>query len=446
MTRAAVILAAGQGTRMKSAKPKVMHAIAGLPILGHVIAAARGAGAERIVVVMAPGAKAVKDFAAAVGVETVVQDRQLGTGHAAACAAEALKDFAGTLVVTYGDHPLFTADTFEASFAAQAKTGMAIVAFRSHNISYGRVVTTPNGLLDRIVEYRDASDAERRLDLCSAGVMSADAKSFFRWAKGLTNHNVQNEYYLTEIPLIAKAEHVGCAVVEVAAAETMGVNSRAELALAEAAMQQRLRARALEAAVGMTAPETVFFSHDTVLEADVQVGPYVVFGPGVTVRSGAEIKAFSHLEGATVARGAIVGPYARLRPGAAIGEDAHIGNFVEVKNARIEKGAKANHLSYLGDARVGEGANIGAGTITCNYDGFDKHHTDIGAGAFIGSNAALVAPVTIADGVYVGAGSVVTKAMAPDSLVVTRAEQKEIPGWAEEFRKRKRAEKATKKK
>jgi bifunctional UDP-N-acetylglucosamine pyrophosphorylase/glucosamine-1-phosphate N-acetyltransferase len=276
--------------------------------------------------------------------------------------------------------------------------------------------------------------------------MSADAKSFFRWAKGLTNHNVQNEYYLTEIPLIAKAEHVGCAVVEVAAAETMGVNSRAELALAEAAMQQRLRARALEAAVGMTAPETVFFSHDTVLEADVQVGPYVVFGPGVTVRSGAEIKAFSHLEGATVARGAIVGPYARLRPGAAIGEDAHIGNFVEVKNARIEKGAKANHLSYLGDARVGEGANIGAGTITCNYDGFDKHHTDIGAGAFIGSNAALVAPVTIADGVYVGAGSVVTKAMAPDSLVVTRAEQKEIPGWAEKFRKRKRAEKAMKKK
>jgi len=444
MARACVILAAGQGTRMKSATPKVMHAVAGLPILGHVIAAARGAGAERIVVVVAPGAEEVKAFAAKHGVQTAVQDQQLGTGHAARCAAEALKDFAGTLVVTYGDMPIVTAATFEASFAAQEKSGMAIVAFESQSKAYGRVITSANGLLDRIVEYRDADEAERRVTLCNAGIMAANAQSFFRWAGALKAENVQKEFYLTDIPAIARTDGVGCAVVTVDEAETMGVNSRAELAAAEAAMQQRLRARALEAGVGMTAPETVFLSHDTVLEADAHISPYVVFGPGVTVKSGAQIKSHSHLEGAVVEKRALVGPYARLRPGAKIGEDAHIGNFVEIKNASVEKGAKANHLTYIGDARVGAGANIGAGTITCNYDGFDKHHTDIGAGAFIGSNSALVAPVTIADGVYVGAGSVITKTMTKDSLVVTRAEQKEIPGWAEKFRTRKKAEKATK--
>jgi bifunctional UDP-N-acetylglucosamine pyrophosphorylase/glucosamine-1-phosphate N-acetyltransferase len=446
MARAAVILAAGQGTRMKSAKPKVMHAIAGLPILGHVIAAARGAGAERIVVVIAPGATEVAQFAGANGAETVVQGEQLGTGHAAACARDALKDFAGTLVVTYGDHPLFTAQTFDASFAAQSKAGMAIVAFQSRSTAYGRVIAGANGLLDRIVEYRDANENERKVELCNAGIMAADARRFFAWAAGLKNENSQKEYYLTDIPAIAKHDGVGCAIVTVDEAETMGVNSRAELAAAEAQMQQRLRARALAAGVGMTAPDTVFLSWDTVLEADAQIGPYVVFGPGVTVKSGAEIKSHSHLEGAIVETGALVGPYARLRPGAVIEADAHIGNFVEVKNARVEKGAKANHLAYLGDARVGAGANIGAGTITCNYDGFDKHHTDIGAGAFIGSNAALVAPVKVADGVYVGAGSVITKETHKDSLAVTRAEQKEIPGWAEKFRARKRAEKAARKK
>jgi bifunctional UDP-N-acetylglucosamine pyrophosphorylase/glucosamine-1-phosphate N-acetyltransferase len=446
MARAAIILAAGQGTRMKSAKAKVMHTIAGLPILGHVIAAARGAGVERIVVVLAPGAVDVEAFALKQSTETVVQDKQLGTGHAAACAREVLKDFAGTLVVTYGDMPIVTAATFEASFAAQEKAGMAIVAFHSKSTAYGRVITKADGLLERIVEYRDANAAERKVELCNAGILAANAKSFFRWAGELKNNNVQKEYYLTDIPTIAKADGIGCSVVTVEESETMGVNSRSELAVAEAAMQQRLRARALDSGVGMTAPDTVFLSYDTVLEPDAQIGPYVVFGPGVAVKSGAEIKAFSHLEGAVVARGALVGPYARLRPGADIGEDAHIGNFVEVKNVKIEKGAKANHLTYLGDARVGAGANIGAGTITCNYDGFDKYHTDIGAGAFIGSNSALVAPVKVADGVYVGAGSVITKETSKDALAVTRAEQKEIPGWAEKFRTRKRAEKAAKKK
>ncbi|MEJ1969079.1 MAG: bifunctional UDP-N-acetylglucosamine diphosphorylase/glucosamine-1-phosphate N-acetyltransferase GlmU [Rhizomicrobium sp.] len=452
MARAAVILAAGQGTRMKSARPKVMHAIAGLPILGHVIAAARGAGVDRIVVVIAPGAGAVEAFAEANGAQTVVQDRQLGTGHAAACAAPALADFDGAVVVTYGDHPLFTAATFAASFAAQEKSGMALVAFRPADpAAYGRVVTDADGLLDYIVEFKDATAAEKAVTLCNAGIVAADARRFFGWAAALRNENAQGEYYLTDVPTLAKADGVRTTVVLADPAEMMGVNSRAELAAAEAQMQRRLRARALDAGAGMTAPETVFLSHDTVLEPDVQIGPYVVFGPGVTVCSGAEIKSHSHLEGdpakglpVLVSRGAIVGPFARLRPGAVLEENVHIGNFVEVKNARVEKGAKANHLTYLGDARVGAGANIGAGTITCNYDGFDKHRTDIGAGAFIGSNSALVAPVAVADGAYVGAGSVITKDVAKDGLAVTRAAQREKPGWAETFRTRKKAEKAAK--
>jgi bifunctional UDP-N-acetylglucosamine pyrophosphorylase/glucosamine-1-phosphate N-acetyltransferase len=444
--RAAIILAAGQGTRMKSSRAKVMHAVAGRPILGHVIAAVRGAGVSRIVVVTAPGADGVRAFAAGEGAESVIQTHQLGTGHAAACAESALGDFAGVLVVAYGDMPLVTAETFEQSFAARAEAGMAIVAFRSASPAYGRVIVAQDGTLARIVEFKDATESERRVDLCNAGILAADAKNFFRWAAALKNENAQREYYLTDVPTLAKADRVACAVVEAREADMMGVNSRAELANAERAMQQRLRARALDAGVGMIAPETIFLSYDTVLEADVQVGPYVVFAPGVTVRSGAEIKAFSHLEGADVGARALIGPYARLRPGAVIEEDVHIGNFVEVKKARIEKGAKANHLAYIGDARVGPGANIGAGTITCNYDGFDKHFTDIGAGAFIGSNSALVAPVKVGDGVYIGAGSVITKPVAENALAVTRAEQKELPGWAEKFRTRKRAEKSAKKK
>ncbi len=445
MTRAAVILAAGMGTRMKSAKPKVMHAVAGLPILGHVIAAARGAGVERIVVVTSPDGVAVRAFAEAQGAQTAIQDKQLGTGHAAAAAAPALSDFDGEVVICYGDMPLMTAKTLDASFEARKNAGLAIVAFCSQSTAYGRVIAGKEGLLDRIVEYRDANEDERKVDLCNAGIMAADAKAFFRWAVKLENDNTQKEYYLTDVPKFAKADGQGCAIAVADEGEMMGVNSRAELAEAEAAMQARLRCTALANGVGLTAPETVFLSHDTVLEADAQVGPYVVFGLGVTVRSGAEIKSHSVLEGAEVKRSAIIGPHARLRPGAVIGEGAHIGNFVEVKNSTIGKGSKANHLAYLGDATIGDAANIGAGTITCNYDGFDKFRTEIGDGAFIGSDSALVAPVKIGDGAYVGAGSVITKPVSKDALAVTRAEQKEIPGWAEKFRSRKKAEKAKKK-
>jgi len=415
-----------------------------LPILGHVIAAAKGAGCKRIVVVIAPDADEVRAYATSLGAQTAIQDRQLGTGHAAAAAATMLEVFSGEVVVCYGDMPLMSAKTLEDSFTARKKAGLAIVAFRSKSTAYGRVILDKTGLLDRIVEYRDANASERRVDLCNAGIMAAEAKPFFRWAAKLKNRNAQKEYYLTDIPTLAKADKVRCAVVEADEGEMMGVNSRAELADAEAAMQKRLRAAALANGVGMLAPETVFLSHDTVLESDAQIGPYVVFGLGVMVRSDAEIKSHCVLEGAEVKRGATVGPHARLRPGTVIGAGVHIGNFVEVKNSRIGKGSKANHLAYLGDATVGEGSNIGAGTITCNYDGFDKHRTQIGDGAFIGSNSSLVAPVRIADGVYVGAGSVITKTMPKDSLAVTRAEQKEFPGWAKAFRARKKAAKTAK--
>jgi bifunctional UDP-N-acetylglucosamine pyrophosphorylase/glucosamine-1-phosphate N-acetyltransferase len=442
MARVGIILAAGQGTRMKSAMPKVMHAVAGLPMLGHVIAAMRGAGVERIVVVTHQEGDAVRAFAAKLGAQSVIQEKQLGTGHAAAHAGGALADFSGAVVVSYGDMPLLTAATFEASFAAQAKAGMAMVGFRPKDAAvYGRMILDGQGFLDRIVEFKDASAAERAVDLCNAGILAADAQSFLRWAGKLENNNSQKEYYLTDVPMVAKAEDVRTSIVVADEIEMMGVNSRAELAAAERAIQARLRAKALANAVGMIAPDTVFLSYDTVLEPDAQVDPYVVFAPGVTVRSGATIRAFSHLEGAEVGPGAIVGPYARLRPGAVLDENVHVGNFVEVKNSHLEKGVKANHLTYLGDARVGAGANIGAGTITCNYDGFDKHKTDIGAGAFIGSDTAMVAPVKIGDGAITGAGSVITKDVAAGALALTRAEQKEIPGWAEKFRTRKKAAK-----
>jgi bifunctional UDP-N-acetylglucosamine pyrophosphorylase/glucosamine-1-phosphate N-acetyltransferase len=441
MNRAAIILAAGAGTRMKSQTPKVLHKVAGLPLLGHVFAGLKGAGVSRIVVVTAPQAEAVRAYAADAGCESAVQDRQLGTGHAALAAAQALKDFTGELVVAYGDMPLMTAATFEASFAARG-TGLAIVAFQAADPgAYGRVILDENGRLDRIVEFKDANEAERNIDLCNAGVMAADARKFFAWAGKLDNKNVQGEFYLTDVPRLAKTDGVTCAIATVPEAEALGVNSRAELAEAERLMQQRLRAKAMAAGVSMTAPETVFLNYDTALEAEVEIEPFVVFGPNVKVMAGARIRSHSHLEGAEVGVGAIIGPFARLRPGAMIGADAHIGNFVEVKNTVIGRGAKANHLTYLGDAEVGTGANIGAGTITCNYDGFTKSKTEIGAGAFIGSDTALVAPVKVGAGAVTAAGSVITKDVAADALAIARGQQSEKPGWAKQFRDRKQKEK-----
>jgi bifunctional UDP-N-acetylglucosamine pyrophosphorylase/glucosamine-1-phosphate N-acetyltransferase len=442
MSKAAIILAAGAGTRMKSRLPKVLHKIAGLPLLGHVVKALKGAGVDRIVVVTAPGGQVVRDYAAALGCQSAVQEQQLGTGHAAASAAAVLADFSGTLIIVNGDMPMITADVISEVVKAQARTGLALLACNfTDPAQYGRVLMTPDGFLNRIVEFKDASEPERRITLCNAGCYAADAEKFFRWAAALKNNNAQNEYYLTDVPALARADGIKCAMGFADEISVMGVNSRAELADAETKMQTRLRSAAMAAGVGMTAPETVFLSYDTALESDVEIEPFVVFGPGVAVRSGARIRSHSHLEGALVSAGAIIGPFARLRPGARIGEGAHIGNFVEIKNAIIETGAKANHLTYLGDAHVGAGANIGAGTITCNYDGFTKALTEIGAGAFIGSDTALVAPVKVGAGAITAAGSVITEDVAPDALALARGAQVQKPGWAKAFRERKQAEK-----
>ncbi len=441
MSKAAIVLAAGQGTRMKSAAPKVLHKVAGLPLLGHVIGALRGAGVERIVVVTSPAGADVRDYARTMGADSAIQDKQLGTGHAAACAKDALADFSGTLLIVNGDMPLVTGEVIADCLRAQARTGLAMLAFEPDDpAAYGRVLMTPDGFLNRIVEFKDASDAERSIGLCNAGCYAADAKKFFHWASALKNDNAQKEYYLTDVPSIARTDGVKCAIAVADEVSVSGVNSRAELADAERKFQDRVRGRLLADGVTMQAPETVFFAHDTVVENDVEIEPFVVFGPGVTIRTGARIRSHSHLEGAAVASGAIIGPFARLRPGAVIGENAHIGNFVEVKNAVIGTGAKANHLTYLGDARVGAGANIGAGTITCNYDGFTKSITEIGAGAFIGSDTALVAPVKIGDGAITAAGSVITQDVEADALAIARGAQTQKAGWAKAFRDKKKLE------
>jgi len=420
---------------MKSSLPKVLHKVAGLPLLGHVVAALRGAGVTRIVVVTSPAGEAVREYAGALGCESAIQHQQLGTGHAASSARDTLADFAGTLLIINGDMPLITSEVISECLKAQARTGLALLAFEPADPgAYGRVLLTPDGFLNRIVEFKDASESERGVTLCNAGCYAADAGKFFHWASLLKNNNAQGEYYLTDVPAIARADGVKCALAMADEVSVTGVNSRAELAEAEGKFQQRRRAELLKDGVTMIAPETVFFSHDTRIANDVEIEPFVMFGPGVTVESGARIRSHSHLEGAAVASGAIIGPFARLRPGAVIGESAHIGNFVEVKNAVIGKGAKANHLTYLGDARVGAGANIGAGTITCNYDGFTKSITEIGAGAFIGSDTALVAPVRIGDGAITAAGSVITQDVAADSLAISRGTLTEKPGWAKAFR------------
>ncbi|MCX7280519.1 MAG: bifunctional UDP-N-acetylglucosamine diphosphorylase/glucosamine-1-phosphate N-acetyltransferase GlmU [Alphaproteobacteria bacterium] len=441
MSKAAVILAAGQGTRMKSALPKVLHKVAGLPLLGHVIGALRGAGVERIVVVTSPAGQVVRDYAKSMGADSAIQDQQLGTGHAAACAKDALADFSGTLLIVNGDMPLVTGEIVAECLRAQARTGLAMLAFEPDDpAAYGRVLMTPDGFLNRIVEFKDASDAERSIGLCNAGCFAADAQKFFHWASAVKNDNAQKEYYLTDVPSIARTNGVKCAIAVADEVSVSGVNSRAELAGAERMFQDRVRKRLLADGVTMQAPETVFFAHDTVIENDVEIEPFVVFGAGVTVRVGARIRSHSHLVGASVASGAIIGPFARLRPGAVIGQNAHIGNFVEVKNAVIGAGAKANHLTYLGDARVGAGANIGAGTITCNYDGFTKSITEIGAGAFIGSDTALVAPVKIGDGAITAAGSVITQDVEADALAIARGAQTQKVGWAKAFREKKKSE------
>jgi bifunctional UDP-N-acetylglucosamine pyrophosphorylase/glucosamine-1-phosphate N-acetyltransferase len=445
--RAAVILAAGQGTRMKSPIPKVLHKVGGRSLIDHAIDAAAGAGCERIVVVVndaSPEVAAHVEARLGPG-STAVQDPPLGTGHAVLAAKRALTGFGGDLVVTYADGLLPPSAIVPLFDLRETGADVAVLGFETPAPSaFGRMVMGEGGALERIVEAKDASPAELAITACNSGVLAAPAALLFGLLDKVGCDNAKREYYLTDIVGIARAAGLSVKAAFAPADAFHAPNSQAELAEAEAAFQRRRRTELMESGVTLIAPETVFVSWDTWIGPGVVVEPNVVFAPQVTVETGAVIRSFSHLEGAIVRGGAIVGPYARLRPGADIGEDAHIGNFVEVKKVTVGKGAKANHLTYLGDGSVGAGANIGAGTIFCNYDGFDKYETHVGENAFIGSNTALVAPVSVGAGAYTGSGSVIVENVAPDALAVARGRQAEKPGWAADFRARKLAEKAAK--
>jgi len=445
---AIVVLAAGLGTRMKSALPKVMHPIGGRPMVRHLLETVESLKPEKVAVVVGPDMEAVE--ATVAPYPTAEQTERLGTGHAVMAAREVVEGFKGDVLIVYGDTPLLTRQTLRKMLEARrADPSPAIVVLGfipDDPGQYGRLILDDEGYLEEIVEYREAGPDELAVDLCNSGVMCVDGKLLFNLLDRVKNDNAKGEYYLTDIVALANEDGFQCAVVEGDEEELLGVNSRVELAGAEMLVQDQLRTRAMENGATLADPSTAYFSWDTVLGKDVTVGPNVVFGPGVTVGDNVEIKAFCHLEGAKVADGATIGPFARLRPGADVGVEARVGNFCEVKNATLETGAKVNHLTYIGDARIGEKANIGAGTITCNYDGYFKSLTEIGKGAFIGSNTALVAPVKVGDGAIVGAGSVVTKEVEDDELAVTRAPQKGIKGWAAKFREKRAAEKAAAKK
>lgn len=448
---AVVLLAAGKGTRMRSDMPKVLHPLAGRPIVRHALAAAETLEPQRGIVVVGPG---MEDVAEAVAPwPSVVQADQNGTADAVLAARDALDGFGdgsddATVLILYGDTPLIRAETLRRMVEARAAgPHLVVLGFRPADpAEYGRLVLDRAGALEAIVEFRDASAEERAITLCNSGVMAVSAGRLQGLLDRVGNDNAKGEYYLTDIVGLARSDGLSCAVVEGDAAEVLGINSRGELAAAEAVWQQARRERAMAEGATLLDPATVWFSHDTQVGRDVTIGPSVFFGPGVAIADGAEVRAFCHLEGVAIGAGAVVGPFARLRPGARIEEGARVGNFVEVKNAVLGPGAKANHLSYIGDAEVGAGANIGAGTITCNYDGYLKHRTEIGEGAFIGSNTALVAPVRIGRGALVGAGSTITTDVPDDALVTSRAPESVAEGAAKKYRERKAREKAARKK
>lgn len=445
---AAIVLAAGQGTRMKSDLHKVLHPIAGRPMLAHLLASVAGLGAARTLVVVGARREQVEAAATPLGAEIVEQREQLGTGHAVRQAEAALGGFAGDVLILYGDVPLVRAETMQAMISrlhGEDRPAAVVLGFRpSEPGAYGRVIADADGRIAKMVEFKDASPQERAVDLCNSGLMAVRGEDLFALLARVGNANAAGEYYLPDIVMLAAEDGRHAAVIETDATQVTGVNSRGELAALEAQWQVARRTQAMADGATLIAPETVWFAHDTVVGRDVTIEPNVVFGPGVRVADGATIRAFSHLEGATVGAHADVGPYARLRPGTVLGEKAKVGNFVEMKKATLGTGAKANHLSYIGDADVGAGANIGAGTITCNYDGFLKYRTTIGEGAFIGSNSALVAPVSIGAGAIVGAGSTVTQDVAADALALVRAPQTAKPGWAAKFRQVMAARKAAK--
>ncbi len=445
---AIIVLAAGLGTRMRSARPKVLHEAAGRSLLGHVLSAAASLPPRRAVIVTGPDTPQVRDEALRFMPEaqTVIQTERLGTAHAVSFAREALEGFDGVTLVLYGDVPLIRPETIGALAASvSAETPMAVLGFDAADPhGYGRLVTDgKTGALQAIREELEATDEERAITFCNSGVIAIDNALLWELLPRVDNANAKGEYYLTDLVELANKAGYRVACAECPEEEVMGVNDRAQLAAVEAILQDRLRTAAMKNGVTLVDPSSVFFSADTKLGGDIRIEPWVWIGPGVEIADNVTILAHCHIEQARIAEGAQIGPFARLRPAADIREGAKIGNFVEVKKSVVEEGAKVNHFTYLGDARVGARANIGAGTITCNYDGFFKHTTDIGQGAFIGSNSSLVAPVKVGDGAYVGSGSVITRDVAPGALAVARGRQVEKPGWAEKFRKvmRRRKEK-----
>lgn len=442
MAIALITLAAGQGTRMNSDLPKVLHQVGRAPLVAHALAAGRALEPETVIVVAGHGAEKVKKAVAKIDPEAqiVLQEEQLGTGHAVAQALPALDGFDGRVIVLYGDTPFIRPETLERLAASEA--AVTVLGFEAADPGrYGRLVAQSD-TLDRIVEFKDATDEERAITLCNSGVIACDAVLLTELVAGLSNENASGEYYLTDIVEAARKKGLSAKVVTCDEAETLGINTRAELARAEALFQERMRAEAMENGVTMVEPASVWFALDTYISRDVVLGPNVVFGPDVTIESGAVIEAFCHLEGCHISRGATVGPFARLRPGAELAEDVHIGNFVEVKNAILAEGVKVGHLTYLGDADIGEHTNIGAGTVTCNYDGVMKHRTTIGANAFIGSDTMLVAPVTVGDGALTGSGSVISKDVPAEAIAIERSEQVNRPGLATKLFAKLRAEKA----
>ncbi|MES2120166.1 MAG: bifunctional UDP-N-acetylglucosamine diphosphorylase/glucosamine-1-phosphate N-acetyltransferase GlmU [Pseudomonadota bacterium] len=437
---AVVILAAGQGTRMRSDTHKVLHPIASQPLLLHLLDRVDALGADKRVVVVGKGREQVERAIAGRGVDLAIQAEQKGTGHAVQQAEQALAGYDGPVLILYGDTPFVEAETLRRMIDrldGDGGPGVVVLASEPDDpLKYGRIILGQGDHIAKMVEYKDASEEERAVRLCNSGMMAVRAADLFRWLGKVDNDNAAQEYYLPDIVNIAAAEGRDAVVIVGDPYEAAGVNSRAELAHLELEWQRRRREQVLDEGATLIDPESVWFAFDTRLGRDVTVEPHVVFGPGVSVADGATIHAFSHIEGATIGAKASIGPFARIRPGTVLGERTKVGNFVELKKAEVADGAKVNHLSYVGDASVGAKANIGAGTITCNYDGFGKYKTVIGAGAFIGSNTALVAPVSIGAGAIVGAGSVITSDVEPDSLALERSEQKGLAGWAKRFRER----------
>ena len=432
--RAAVILAAGKSTRMKSTKSKVLHELAGRPLLGWVHALATGQGVERCICVVGEANADVRAYAESLGMEIAVQEPQLGTGHAVLCAEDALGDFAGDVIVLYADTPMIAADTVARTFDSLSNHDVAVLGFEAAlPNAYGRLVEA-GGELQRIVEVKEANEAELEITLCNSGVMAGDRKRLFDALAEVGNDNAKGEYYLTDVVEIVRRQGGRATAVRGDEAEMLGVNSRADLATAHTAFQDNMRRLMLSEGVTLRDPSSVYFSYDTEIAPDATIGENVVFGPGVSIGAHTTIHPFCHIEGTRIGSHAQIGPFARLRPGTKLSDSTKVGNFVETKKSIVGPGSKINHLSYIGDAELGEGVNVGAGTITCNYDGFSKHKTIIGDGAFIGTNSSLVAPVTIGAGAYLGSGGTITKDVPEDALAVARAHQSNKEGWAKRFR------------